>query len=218
MSEELSSPRMSANPLACRQMPRQPNLTACGQSANVPGMSTTTVLLDLDDTLVIEQPGARDAFLAACERATAKHGCAAAALHEAVLKNARNLWYTSPSRAYIESIGISSWEGLWAESPRRPEPLAFASWGPTYRVWLDARRPMALSMRAADELADAYRKERVPHHFFPERASLDALRGGIGWDGDQRFPRAVRQDPRAAVRLLRCDRLSSDVGVGSRIR
>ncbi|MFL7807700.1 MAG: HAD family hydrolase, partial [Anaerolineae bacterium] len=72
------------------------------------------VLIDLDDTLVVEVASAEAAFLATCALAQERYGVDAEGLHQSVRQRARELWYDAPARAYSVAVGISSWEALWA--------------------------------------------------------------------------------------------------------
>ena len=74
-----------------------------------------TLTFDLDDTLVFEEASAEEAFIEAGELARARYGLDPRALHSSVRSCCRELWRASPSLPYCKRIGISSWEGLWAE-------------------------------------------------------------------------------------------------------
>jgi putative hydrolase of the HAD superfamily len=67
------------------------------------------IILDLDDTLVVEEASAEAAFLETCELARQHYGVDPAALHASVRRICRNLWHQAPGRAYCVEIGISSW-------------------------------------------------------------------------------------------------------------
>lgn len=141
------------------------------------------ILFDLDDTLVIEEPGARDAFLATCELARTQHGLDPQALYDAVLGAARQLWYNGPHGEYVKRIGLSAWEGLWAEfTGEQPELAALRAWAPRYKhdAWAAGLAAFGIHDAAfADALAEGYRTERRARHvpFAETRTVLDALYG-----------------------------------------
>ena len=64
-------------------------------------MTITSILFDLDDTLVIEEASADAAFLATCEHAREKHGINPKALHQAVLYRAGELWRANGHKSYL---------------------------------------------------------------------------------------------------------------------
>ena len=81
------------------------------------GMAITHILFDLDDTLVAEESSAEAAFLATCEHARERYGVDSHALHHAVRDRAREAWFSAPTNAYCQAVGIASREGLWARFP-----------------------------------------------------------------------------------------------------
>jgi putative hydrolase of the HAD superfamily len=72
------------------------------------------ILFDLDDTLVVEYASAQEAFSVACEYAV-DYGISQQILMKDIQAKARELWYSMPTFDYCMKIGISSWEGLWAD-------------------------------------------------------------------------------------------------------
>lgn len=100
-----------------------------------PGM-TKAILLDLDDTLVVEEPAADAAFLATAEVAAALHAVDPPALARTARARARELWRASPAYAYGEdTIGMSSWEALWCRwEGDAAEVRACREWAAGYRA------------------------------------------------------------------------------------
>jgi putative hydrolase of the HAD superfamily len=93
-----------------------------------------TLVFDLDDTLVIEQASARAAIIETAELAQAKYGLDAREMHTTLRKTCREIWYEFPSHPYCKRVGISSWEGLWAEFTGLDKNLkALRDWAATYR-------------------------------------------------------------------------------------
>ena len=73
------------------------------------------ILLDLDDTLVVEYRSAEQTFLETGEIVREKYGIEPYEFYQTVKRNAKFLWYRLPSRKHAKRIGLSSWEALWAE-------------------------------------------------------------------------------------------------------
>lgn len=72
------------------------------------------LILDLDDTLVVEEASAEAALLQTCELARTRHVIEPRDLHATVRQTCRRLWHQSPARTYSVDIGVSSCEALWA--------------------------------------------------------------------------------------------------------
>jgi putative hydrolase of the HAD superfamily len=73
-------------------------------------------------------------MLATCSVGSKKFGINPNKLYRIIWPKARELWHKSPARPYCVSIGISSWEALWARFEGDDENLkALRSWAPTYR-------------------------------------------------------------------------------------
>jgi putative hydrolase of the HAD superfamily len=125
------------------------------------------VVFDLDDTLVVEEPAAVAAFMEVCRQAEQHCGVEADKLYAIVRETARSFWRQSPARPYCIEIGISSWEGLWAEfEGDDPTLRVLREWAPHYRVesWRAALMKCGVSnINLATELADAFRKNRRKH-------------------------------------------------------
>jgi putative hydrolase of the HAD superfamily len=136
-------------------------------------MQIEAVLFDLDDTLVVEQPAADAAFLAACELARERHGVDPERFHQTVRVRAEGLWFAAPTYPYCRRVGISSWEGLWAGfAGDDPNLVALRTWAPQYRhdAWKLALRDHGILDRLlADELSEAFiRERRTRHTLFPD--------------------------------------------------
>jgi putative hydrolase of the HAD superfamily len=93
-----------------------------------------TLIFDLDDTLVVEEASAEAAFVQTGALARLRYDLDPHLLHTAVRQACRELWYAFPSYPYCKRVGISSWEGMWAEfTGPDPELKALRDWAPTYR-------------------------------------------------------------------------------------
>ncbi len=75
-------------------------------------MNITTLIFDLDETLMVESVSVKNAFEQACEPAVRKHSVSAVHLAEAIQHHGRELWHQSPVYPWCLKIGISSWDGL----------------------------------------------------------------------------------------------------------
>jgi putative hydrolase of the HAD superfamily len=126
------------------------------------------IIFDLDDTLVIEEPSAVKAFREVCVLAEKSCGVEADNLYVAVRESARSLWHASPARPYCVSIGISSWEGLWARFEGNDPSLSILRrWAPEYRqnTWNNALKKCGINdWDLADKLADTFFNNRRQHH------------------------------------------------------
>lgn len=104
-------------------------------------MPVDTVLLDLDDTLIVEQASADEAIHKACLLASARHGVPPDRLHDSVRRVARECWYATPYYNYARAIAVSSWEALWARfEGDHPAIVAMREDAPAHRrgVWRGA--------------------------------------------------------------------------------
>ena len=139
------------------------------------------LLLDLDDTLIVEEPAAVAAFAATARVAAEHHPLDAAALALDARTRAREVWRAAPHYAFCRRIGISSWEGLFCRYEGDGDELrALRDWAPGYRreAW---RRALADQGVDDDELAQELgqrfgRDRRALHETFADAApALDAL-------------------------------------------
>ena len=92
------------------------------------------LIFALDDTLVADEVSATTAFLKTCLFAQAHYGINLPGFQPTIREVCRSYWYQSPVREYCQRIGISSWEGLWAEFKGADENLKILrDWAPIYR-------------------------------------------------------------------------------------
>jgi putative hydrolase of the HAD superfamily len=137
------------------------------------------LIFDLDDTLVIEEASAEAAFIETGDLARARYGLDPRELHAKLRIGCRELWYAFPSHPYCKKVGISSWEGLWAEfTGSDPDLEALRDWAPVYRFesWQTALRHTGIDDRQlAAELAETFPNlRRQKHNVYPD--TLPALR------------------------------------------
>jgi putative hydrolase of the HAD superfamily len=72
------------------------------------------IILDLDDTLLVEEQSALMAFKSCAELVARFYPIAADAFIDQARACARELWYSFPTKEFAKRVGISSWEALWA--------------------------------------------------------------------------------------------------------
>lgn len=144
----------------------------------------TTLIFDLDETLIPEHASVRETFLATCLLAKEQAGVESVALSDTVQRCARELWYTAcPVRAYCVNIGISFWEGMSGRFlGDDPYLRKLRGWVRAYRrkAWTQALSAHGVRDEVLVEgLIEAFRIERGKRHIvYPETfAVLDALKG-----------------------------------------
>jgi putative hydrolase of the HAD superfamily len=126
------------------------------------------LIFDLDDTLVADEVSATSAFLKTCLYAQAHYGINLPGFHATIREICRSYWHQSPAREYCLRVGISSWEGLWAEFDGADENLRILrNWAPIYRKlsWLTTLQRFGIDDEAfALKLADKYIVSRRELH------------------------------------------------------
>ena len=78
--------------------------------ANITGDSFRAVLLDLDDTLIVEEAHAHEVVRSTATRA----GVDPDIWEKTLFEDQRAFWHASVHHPMCADLGISSWEGLWA--------------------------------------------------------------------------------------------------------
>ncbi len=73
------------------------------------------ILIDLDDTLLVEERSAELSFLVSANHLSQQYNINPEDFVASVRKAARDLWYSLPTIDYALAVGISSWEALWAD-------------------------------------------------------------------------------------------------------
>jgi len=132
-------------------------------------MPISAVLLDLDETLIVEEESNRAAFAEVCALAHQRYGIEPEELARAVRLKAAELWRTAPTFEYCLAIGISSWEGLWGPLAGEHQQLkALAAFAPAYRVgaWSAALESVGVNDHEfAKRLAASFVESRALKHF-----------------------------------------------------
>lgn len=144
---------------------------------------TRALLLDLDDTLILEEPAAVAAFAATAAAAAERHTVDPRRLALDARACARGLWRAAEVCAFGRRIGISSWEALWCRYEGDDAELrAMREWAPGFRrdAWRGALERQGIQDDAlATELGERFGEERRGRHetFEDAAPALDALRG-----------------------------------------
>jgi putative hydrolase of the HAD superfamily len=129
-----------------------------------PPVEATTILLDLDGTLLPDEDVVDVALARASVPAAAEYGVSPVRLAAAVRAAARAIWVSGPYNEYCLRIGISSWEGLWCRfEGSGAEVGGLRNWAPTYRfsAWANALSQLGVGDNGlAAELADRFPTER----------------------------------------------------------
>jgi len=142
------------------------------------------LLIDLDETLMVEEPAAVASFEATAGLATMHHeGIDQATLAIDARSRARELWYAAPTHPYCKRIGISSWEGLWCRFENEgPDGRALREWSPIYRreAWRRALADQGVDdSELATDLGERFGDERRTRHevFADAAGALSRLQG-----------------------------------------
>ncbi len=142
---------------------------------------TRALLLDLDDTLIVEEPAAVAAFAATARVAAERHPLDPAALALDARARAREIWRAAPHHPFCRRIGISSWEGLFCRYEGDGDELrALRDWAPGYRreTWSRALADQGIDDgELAAELGERFGADRRALHetFTDAEPALDAL-------------------------------------------
>jgi putative hydrolase of the HAD superfamily len=132
------------------------------------------VVFDLDDTLIIEEPGVRTSLARAAALAPS---VAVDTFGDLVLAVAGRLWGSGPFHPLAQKLGISSWEGLWSTFEGNHHTLdGLREWVPGYRseVWSTALLELGIhDLVLADQMSDVYREAQ--RHAHPLMAGAETL-------------------------------------------
>lgn len=146
-------------------------------------MSISTIIFDLDDTLLWDKKSIKTAFEKTCEFAALKYDVEPAKLEEAVRQEARRLYESYEIYDYTVLIGINPFEGLWGtfddptDSFQKMKGIV-----PEYRknAWTNGLNALGIdNAQLGAELGEHFVEERKKSPFVYEDtfAVLDALKG-----------------------------------------
>ncbi|WP_203247113.1 HAD family hydrolase [Sporosarcina beigongshangi] len=144
----------------------------------------TTLIFDLDDTLLWDKKSVATAFRKTCERAAQVHAAVdPVELEEAVRAVAKDLYAAYDTYEFTKMIGINPFEGLWgtfddaAESFQKMKEIV-----PGYRreAWTKGLQRLGIKdIELGSELAELFPAERKKYPFLYEEtfSVLDKLKG-----------------------------------------
>ena len=97
-------------------------------------MSDRAVVLDLDDTLIVDEGVSHEAFLSTAEEARRAHGAEPKRFLRVAQSEARRLWAEGSCLAFCREIGISAFECLWGRfEGKSPQLTALRDWAHPFR-------------------------------------------------------------------------------------
>jgi putative hydrolase of the HAD superfamily len=136
-------------------------------------MIITTLIFDLDDTLMEQRPANRAAYQAVAEYARRDYGVNAEALSAAVNTRGEELYRSGPLYEYCQSVGIGRTECLWGEiTDTIPQIQQLAAWVPRFRheTWRAALADVGIDNEMlAEELVARFIDERTKRQIvFPD--------------------------------------------------
>lgn len=146
-------------------------------------MAITTVVFDLDDTLLWDKKSIKTAFEKTCQYAATKYELDPEQLEEAVRKEARKLYESYETYDYTVLIGINPFEGLWGTFDDPTESFQkMKNIVPQYRkdAWTKGLKALGIDDEEfGAELGERFVEERKKHPFVYEDTFevLDALKG-----------------------------------------
>ena len=134
----------------------------------------TTILFDLDDTLMVERQSARESFLETITELddAIDRNHFVGAIHE----EARKIWYGLPVIGYARKIGLSSWEALWGDFEGRGRDLEqLREIARSYResTWYNTLLRFGVDdpVLAANLASEFKRIRNTRHRLFPDAPS-----------------------------------------------
>ena len=131
-------------------------------------LNAEAVIFDLDDTLILERDRAMQSFLVASE---SQSEVDPQRLAETAVSSAGEIWRSSKHVGLGKTLGIASYEALWATFEGGHACLeALGGWVPGFRqqVWMKALDSTGGDPARADSLAEAFiEAQRLPHPLLP---------------------------------------------------
>ncbi|QKY68361.1 HAD family hydrolase [Lentibacillus sp. CBA3610] len=136
------------------------------------------IMFDLDDTLIWDEKSVDEAFAATCLLAAQKSDVRPDLLEEKIRKNAQELFATYDTYEFTEMIGISPFEGLWADFDDEGKSFErLRAIAPEYRkqAWTRSLKEAGVDdPELAIELAEKFQAERNKSQFVYEE-TFDVL-------------------------------------------
>jgi putative hydrolase of the HAD superfamily len=183
-------------------------------------MAIRAIVLDLDDTIVIEEATARVSMRAVASMAGELD---AKRVEETVLSCASASWEAGPYHQLCADLGIVSWEGLWSNFDRcHPLLAGLAAWAPAYReeVWRVALGELGVADHAlALEVAEAFVEAQQSGHpliagaAVTVRSLAESFRLGLLTNGPADIQR-LKLDRTGLADCFDAVIISGEIGVG----
>lgn len=126
-------------------------------------MALKAVLIDLDDTLIVDEAVSREAFEIVARCARDKHGAEVERFMENTANQAKALWQSGPCHAFCRNLGISAFECLWGRFEGDGELARLRKWALVFREQVfdyALRQQMIESADGSRDLAEAFGRER----------------------------------------------------------
>jgi putative hydrolase of the HAD superfamily len=126
-------------------------------------MALRAVLMDLDDTLIVDEAVSREAFQAVARYARDRHGAEVERFARDAAEEARTLWQAGPCQAFCRNLGISAFECLWGQFEGEGELAQLRKWALSFREQAfdhTLRQQMIESAEGSRDLAEAFSRER----------------------------------------------------------
>ena len=126
-------------------------------------MALRAVLIDLDDTLIVDEAVSREAFQAVARYARDQHGAEEERFARDAAEQAKALWLSGPCKAFCRNLGISAFECLWGRFEGEGELGQLRKWALGFREQVfdhALRQQMIESAEGSRDLAEAFSTER----------------------------------------------------------
>lgn len=140
-------------------------------------MSINAIIFDLDETLITDSDATGKALRQTAAYAQRQYDIDPEQLWRAAYTRAKQMWRTSPTYSYCNSLGISASEGLWGRfEDSGSQWQVLHDWVQGYRVavWEYALTVQGYTNRElAEQLATIFRAERcASQELFPETETV----------------------------------------------
>ena len=96
-------------------------------------MALRAVLIDLDDTLIVDEAVSREAFQAVARYARDRHGAEAERFARDAAEQAKALWQAGPCQAFCRNLGTVALECLWGKFRRGGRTAQLRKWALSFR-------------------------------------------------------------------------------------
>lgn len=136
-------------------------------------MAVSGIIFDLDDTLYADQEARDVTLLSIGEQLARQFPVQPEQVRHTVRETAREVWYNCPLAEYSRRVGMSSWEGLWAQfTGMDADDRQRELWVEQYRrqAWQRSLEKLGIAQDGlAEQLASTFWYERRhQHRLFPD--------------------------------------------------